>query len=309
MLVVVFVIALGLAWLAARFQQARRQQAAVTAIHRLGGYVVYNDGLDTGTFPATRVTPPTWIRRVVGDDFFDHVQRVQFQRAHNPKFIPVARIEPSRKGSQQYEQVESWNCENVLALGPHFEALRGLESISFHDTVMPRDSLAAVANLTDLRSLDLQQTRITSADLKHLNNLAKLERLVLRRTRIRDDGLVHLRGMDGLVELSLGSTAIGDAGVERISHLTELRWLSLENTQVTDEGVAHLRNLAKLEVLQLGLTNTSDASVEHLAQLTALCRLVVGDRVSEQGIAKLRFALPNCEIRWSAYRDRSPHLP
>jgi len=308
-LVAVFVIALGLAWLAARLQQARRQQAAVIAIHQLGGYVQYHNGLDTCGVPATPATPPSWIRRVGGDDFFDRVQCVKLQRAHDLKFILIARIDPSRKGTQQCEQTGPWNRENVLALGPHFEALRDLESISFRDTAMPRDSLAAIANLSKLRSLDLHQTRITSADLKDLKNLTRLERLVLRRTRIRDDGLAHLRGMDRLLELSLGSTAIGDAGLEKIVHLTELRWLNLENTQVTDKGISHLRNLTKLHTLYLGLTKVSDASVEHLSQLAALRTLVVGNRVTEQGIARLRSSLPNCEIRWSRYRHRSPHLP
>jgi len=159
MLVVVFVIALGLAWLAARLQQARRQQAAVIAIHQLGGYVQYHNGLDTCGLRATRATPQSWIRRVVGDDFFDRVQCVKLQRAHDPKFILIARIDPSRKGAQQYERTEPWNRENALALGLHFETLRGLESISFPwgQNTQPTSKPLENTDFTLVRSMNLRR--------------------------------------------------------------------------------------------------------------------------------------------------------
>ena len=61
MFVVVTVLCVLCAWLAVKVNRAHRQRDAVDAIRRLGGYAAYE--------PAG----PSWLRELLGDDFFAHV--------------------------------------------------------------------------------------------------------------------------------------------------------------------------------------------------------------------------------------------
>lgn len=68
-------------------------------------------------------------------------------------------------------------------------------------------------------------------------------------------------------------TSQADAGLEHIARLKTLRRLDLCRTSVSDAGIMQLKSLGELQ--QLDVTDT---------------------KVSDQGAAKLRRALPACEI-------------
>ena len=79
--------------------------------------------------------------------------------------------------------------------------------------------------------------------------------------------------IQGIVEVNLWNTQITDAGLVHLEGLTSLRTLHLYNTQITDAGLVHLQGLTSLQDLNLSDTKITDA-----------------------GVAKLKEALPNCEI-------------
>ncbi len=87
------------------------------------------------------------------------------------------------------------------------------------------------------------------------------------------DLILELGSLDKLQYLYLCNTQVTDADLEHLKGLTNLRYLNLTNTQITDAGLEHLKGLSNLENLELDDT-----------QVTAEKR------------AKLRKALPNCEI-------------
>ena len=66
---------------------------------------------------------------------------------------------------------------------------------------------------------------------------------------------------------------------------------------ITDETVASLWGLAECLELDLRNTEVSDAGLVHLRQLTKLRFLYLSDtNVTEEGVAMLQKALPDCEI-------------
>ena len=70
-----------------------------------------------------------------------------------------------------------------------------------------------------------------------------------------------------------------------------------KNTQVTDAGLAHLRGLTGLQLLGLGNTLVTDAGLVYVQRLTSLRVLGLHlTRVTDAGVARLRRALPNCQI-------------
>ena len=77
--------------------------------------------------------------------------------------------------------------------------------------------LAPLAELTNLRVLDLSGTQITDAGLAHLAGLTNLKVLNIGETGITDAELVHLAGLTNLQELDLtGCQGITDVGVEAL---------------------------------------------------------------------------------------------
>lgn len=102
--------------------------------------------------------------------------------------------------------------------------------------------IGEVAQLRELRVLDISQTRISSAGLEPLAGLPKLERLSLWRAERIDDGAAeHLAQMSSLHTLDLSETQVTDATLARLAELPQLRRLYLSGTKVTPEGVERFR--------------------------------------------------------------------
>lgn len=159
------------------------------------------------------------------------------------------------------------------------------------------DDLALLAGLPDLTTIELGNNKtVTDAGLKHLAGLRKLRTLYLYRNTFTGDGLRHLPR--DLECLSLSKTPIGDAGLAHLAGMRKLKILQLPNTAITDRGLAELSGLSSLEDLQLMQTDITDAGLEHLKSMPSLQRIALsGTNVTSQGVARLRQALPHCEIR------------
>ena len=151
--------------------------------------------------------------------------------------------------------------------------------------------------LTSLEVLDLQRPDFGDASMEHLKGMAALRKLYLRGSGVGDTGLKHLAGLPRLRELWLSGTAVTDAGLEHLKNMRRLQSLSLNGSRITDSGLEHLKRLRRLQRLDLGGTKVTDAGLEHLKGLTALRELdLLNTKVTYAGIARLRQALPNCNI-------------
>jgi hypothetical protein len=143
----------------------------------------------------------------------------------------------------------------------------------------------------------LTASAITDAGMAHLSELTQVECLALNMTAITDVALVHITGLTQLKQLFLDHTKITDAGLGHLTGLNELRWLYLDDTQITDAGLEHLKGLDQLQDLGLRNTKITDVGLQHLTRLNQLVKLSLdGTEVTGEGIAKLRQALPRCQI-------------
>ena len=94
-----------------------------------------------------------------------------------------------------------------------------------------------------------------------------------------------------------GVATIDDPSLAMIRRLPRLKRLDLDWTNVGDTGMQHVAALTELEELYLRETDVSDACIPILAGLTMLKQLdLTGTRMTDEGVAKLRAALPKCEI-------------
>ena len=79
----------------------------------------------------------------------------------------------------------------------------------------------------------------------------------------------------GITEIDLGDTDVSDEDLLLLRHFPHLEWLCLEDASITDYGLSSLTYMTSLQCVELYRTN-----------------------VTEEGIARLRKALPHCRIEW-----------
>lgn len=113
------------------------------------------------------------------------------------------------------------------------------------------EDLIAVGRMTELKMLDLRDTRVTDEGLRHLSGLKQLEILVLTGTTVSDQGLEQLTAMPALKVLCLDETRVTSAGLSLLRGLTQLGWLNLSHTGITAAGLSQLRDCPALEILIL----------------------------------------------------------
>lgn len=144
-----------------------------------------------------------------------------------------------------------------------------------------------LSNLKKLTSLDLDGRGVQ--DISNLSSLTNLTELSLEGT-IKD--ISPLSNLTHLTILYLEGNNIKD--ISPLSNLRNLQELSLEgNSDIKD--LSPLENLTNLEYLNIQGIELND--VEPLLALTNLkeCQLSF-DKISDENLAKLRSAWPNCKI-------------
>jgi internalin A len=180
------------------------------------------------------------------------------------------------------------------SLFEHLKPLRNLEYLNLAYTNIQGD-------FTRLSGLPLRDVRLEGcrrvgdACAKTLATFPTLRQLEIHMTGLTDDGLQHFQNSD-LEVLWLGPR-ITDNGMKTVGTMRRLKHLDVCAHLVTDEGVRELATLPDLEVLWLTRCRVSDDIIPLLADRKNLRELNVRHtEVTEQGIERLRQALPNCRI-------------
>jgi len=75
--------------------------------------------------------------------------------------------------------------------------------VLMQDAQFNDDLMLHLADLPNLRALDLSDTQMADAELEHLKELTNLEGLDLSETQVTDAGLEHLAGLANLRRLNL----------------------------------------------------------------------------------------------------------
>ncbi|MHB0961240.1 MAG: leucine-rich repeat domain-containing protein [Pirellulaceae bacterium] len=182
------------------------------------------------------------------------------------------------------------------------------------------------AELSDLQSLRLiERLIVTGAQfsneaLRQLEGLRILS-LSIEGVNIGNAGLLPVSHVKNLRELRLWTPGINDAGLEFVARMDELEWLDLEGTSVRGAGVAHLQGSSRLSHLTLGpktvdgelaslqvLSHLTELDLRSCYQLTEACLGAVAEvgtlrvvwlpsHLPATGDARIRQALPHCEVR------------
>jgi hypothetical protein len=198
-------------WLGWVAHQLRAQRRAVAWVNQVGwvnyehqtvdGQLIIPPGGGKPRFKRdAKPAAPDWLRRAVGDEPFQTVVEVYFN-----------------KRGLTFDDAGLANLRE-------FKHLRAL---SIGGTGLDDAGLARLRVLDQLQALSLAGTKVTDEGLVHLKGMPKLSTLDLSSTAVTDAGIDHLRDITRLSTLNLSGTSVTDIGLARLKELPKLRRLVL----------------------------------------------------------------------------------
>jgi internalin A len=277
-------------WMGWRVNRANDQRRAVAAIQRARGSISYDYQFSVSKGyrrPSARPSAPAWLRKWLGDEFFQEVTSVQFinRPLTDDDLAPLASLD-------RLEEFHISGAPITDAGLKHLANLKELRILSLWETPGITDAgLAYLSALTKLQHLNLYRCEITDAGLVHLRTMDNLETLDIAKTGVTGPGLSHLGRMSKLKKLFTPTNSAGLTHIGRLHGLQELCAYQ-PRKPIPGDGLAHLANLKSLRVLQLGDNLCSDTGLATLSGLSGLTQLGIGgERVTDAGmnhLAKLR---------------------
>ncbi len=207
-------------WLGVTANAARTQRELVMEILAAGGEVFYDwqvpdDGSESGL---EHPPGPDWLRRWLGDEYFQSVFVVSFYETGLPDedLPPIDRLGTIRS----------------LTLG----------RTRITDAVMPR-----IGRLKNLEFLDIGLTKVTDAGMREIAGLRRLEQLYAGDSRlslheaITDRGIAYLEKLPRLELLVLEGDGITDRSIETLKKIRSLKVVWLWSNSVSDRAADALR--------------------------------------------------------------------
>ena len=212
-----------------------------------------------------------------------------------------------------HSRVEDEGFENLAPL-------ERLEELSIGGNKMSGRALPLLKLLPALRRLDLggrQRTdsgmwsvALSDFNLDALAELTDLESLDLRDLPIGDNGVARLTSLVRLRELNLSGTEVGAEGLAALAKLPRLETLRLWRAEAVDDRAAEaLAAFDGLEALDLTETSITGAGLRRLVGLGSLKRLYIGGSdVEAAAAARFRESRPDVFVSWREKPRDYDHL-
>jgi hypothetical protein len=293
LLLLVLLVGLVLGW---RVNKARHQRLAVRAIHECGGSVIYdweclNGKRTTGGGPGA----PRWIRRHVGDEFFQEVVEVDFISGEDADEFEPPIVVPEDGGEPVFGERL---IDDVL---PLVGGLTGLRILWLQESEATDDRLANLRGLSRLEVLHIWNAdELTDRGVAHLAGLGSLKDLEITDSKMTAEGLTHLARLARLESLHIAGSRVDDEWLARLAMMKQIRSLGFASGQseITDGGLSHLSDLKGLEVLDIQGSRVTDRGLAILERLPNLKEVWIDDcpGISDEGIGKLKAARPGLRV-------------
>ena len=192
----------------------------------------------------------------------------------------------------------SWNPKESIWL----QELPLLEHLELAFTEADDSTLSSLAGHTELKTLILDQTAVSSQVMEQLSNHPQLSHLSLRgcnlgkqpsdafkkfitetplilnlsKSNISDSTLAHLKKLP-LVQLDLSQTNVSDVGLRHLAGHQFLQQLDLSFTQCADLGLLETLPTLPLELLSLRGLHLSERVLQSLGNCDSLETLSLAD--------------------------------
>ena len=280
-MLLILLAALPMGWKVNRVHIQRRAFAAIPVAKQ-------NIWYDFQTSGATEPPGPAWLRRLVGDEYFQEIVHVSLGSDDPEAMAAVCQLD-----RLEFLCVQDLPGDAGKALA-EIGRLKRLQDLRLYGALgLRNEMLASLDGLPVLSRLYIFDADVGDAGLVRLAHLPKLETLEISSRGLRSKRLVTdvgvaavARSMPELRELDLCDSDITDAALVAVSRLSKLTTISLTGPKVTDAGLTLLSNLRDLEVLILGQVDVTDEGLKQIHHLKKLRILnLVSDRITDAGLA------------------------
>jgi hypothetical protein len=273
LLLALLVLGAILGW---RVNRAREQRLAVSVIERNGGVARYDWQFVNDVIVAGRRPPgPRWLRRLIGDEYFQEVWNVVLHTNHAPDGRELGGFRPVDEVVQCLRAFPTLKDLYIHRRGASDLALEAIGSLDSLETVAiascPNASDAGVAHLRGLKRLKelfIEDARLSDVGLSHLFTLPSLETLCV--SNVRFSGKAQSRATRpsnlGYLEVWSSNERIERNGFGCLSSLKSLSTFILHDATLSEENVLDLRSLPNNMILDL---SSSRAPNEGIRQLKA----------------------------------------
>jgi Leucine-rich repeat (LRR) protein len=201
---------------------AIQQREAVEVVREAGGGLAYDFQNFSGNLllntPKGAPPGPSWLRDLLGIDFFANVIQVDCRDTEFTQAFVLAKLPRLRK--------LNLNGTSVNDLFPLVK-LTDLDTLECRET--PVATVTPLRGLIEMEFLQLNGTNVS--DVGPLSELLNLKHLYLRNTPIQD--IAPLAHLTNLEFLGLGETQVRD--ISPLMKLRKLKWLDLRNTPATKQ--------------------------------------------------------------------------
>jgi Leucine-rich repeat (LRR) protein len=134
---------------------------------------------------------------------------------------------------------------------PHIgSSFKRLDWLSFNDTKVTDNGVAALVDLRSLKTLVLIHTPVSDKCLAVMKEFPRLRDLELAGDNITDHGIAAISGISTLDVLDLRETKISDQCVDELAKMQSLKRLDVNSTALSAQAIDRLKKaLPNCEVL------------------------------------------------------------
>ncbi|GAA4430919.1 hypothetical protein GCM10023155_24090 [Bremerella cremea] len=153
-------------------------------------------------------------------------------------------------------ELEIWTHRNdpasVEAIFRELQTLQQLKSLALRTIPIDNKQMVAIAQLKELRSLDIKWEL---------------------QSRFDDEGFAALESLRHLTHIKLPLARIGGASMEVVSRMPSVETLEIPGSFIEDDDMVHLAGHPSLKRLDICQTRITDEGLQHLKSAPQLCEL------------------------------------
>lgn len=167
--------------------------------------------------------------------------------------------------------------------------LTGLFMLSIDNTLVGPPGYEKLRRLTSLREASIIATTLGDPGRRFIGQQPLLAAIDADRADLNDEWLMNLAPMDRLKFLSVDEMeGVTDAGIAHIAKHRNLESLFISYTQLTDEGLAKIQTIKTLKRVWMEGTKITDASMEGFRQIPNIAEIGIAyTGITNEGLMRL----------------------
>jgi internalin A len=187
-------------------------------------------------------------------------------------------------------------CGDTGQILRRIHTLPALEHLYIEGMPLSNEDVQFIAQMRQLRTLSLIDVSCSDVNFSLLGQLPELNILNMSGTAIDDRVLACASDWTSIRYLTLMRTIVSDDGIQAVGTLVQLESLAIRESEITG-NLSAIARLRQLRYLDLSKSNIDDTGLRKLESISTLRVLRLnGTPISSAGVARLRRALPTCEV-------------